>query len=108
MGRSISGRSVPEDVRPIIEKLLREAENAFEGSHAQALSLTLKRALSLALEDGDEGLIARCQSGMRHASSACCANTPPSPTSKHSHKYFVRTGDRLREGIALAHLCRDL
>lgn len=92
--------AMPEDIRPTIDTLLSEAENAFEGSHAQALSLTLK-ALALAREDGDEGLIARCQLECARQQRVLCQYGQALGNLEDSHKYFVRTGDRLREGISL-------
>nr|WP_298683002.1 ATP-binding protein [uncultured Dongia sp.] len=89
-----------EDLRSTIDGLLDEAVNAFEGNHAQALGLTL-RALTLALEDGDAGLIARCQLECARQQRVMCQYGQALNNLESSHKYFVRTGDRLREGIAL-------
>lgn len=91
---------MPEETRPTIDNLLREAENAFEGSHAQALSLVMK-ALKMAMEDGDEALIARCQLESARQQRVLCQYGQALANLEDSHKYFVRTGDRLREGIAL-------
>ena len=91
---------MPEDARPTIDALLAEAENAFEGSHAQALVLTLK-ALALAIEDGDVELIACCQLECARQQRVMCRYGEALANLEDSFNYFVQTGDRLREGIAL-------
>jgi signal transduction histidine kinase len=91
---------MPEDARPTIDALLAEAENAFEGNHAQALGLT-EKALLLAMQDGDAELIARSQLECARQQRVMCRYGEALANLEDSLSFFIRTGDRLREGIAL-------
>jgi len=91
---------VSEDVKARIDALLGEADTAFESGHARTLSLTQK-ALAIAVEDGDEGLIAACQLECARQQRVMCHYADALANLEASHGYFVRSGDRQREGITL-------
>lgn len=91
---------MPEDVSLTIDSLLAAADRAFEGNHAEALGLAL-RALTLALENGDAALIACCQLECARQQRVMCQYGQALANLEDSYEFFVRSGDRLREGIAL-------
>jgi signal transduction histidine kinase len=91
---------VSEDVKARIDALLEEADAAFESGHARTLSLTQK-ALALATEDGDEGLIAACQLECARQQRVMCQYAEAIANLEACHGFFVSCGDRQREGITL-------
>ncbi|WP_374310621.1 ATP-binding protein [Dongia sp.] len=89
-----------EDAKTRIDTLLEEADATFESSHAQTLNLTL-RALALALEEGDEELIAVCRLECARQQRIMCQYADALANLEASHGFFIACGDRQREGIAL-------
>jgi signal transduction histidine kinase len=89
-----------EDVKSKVEALLAEADATFESSHARTLELTL-RALNLAQQTDDDALIAACQLECARQQRVMCQYADALANLEASNGYFVATGDRLREGIAL-------
>ncbi len=89
-----------EDVKARIDALLEEADAAFESGHARTLSLTQK-ALALAVEADDEGLIAACQLECARQQRVMCQYADALANLEACHGFFVRCGDRQREGITL-------
>ncbi|MBI2255913.1 MAG: hypothetical protein HYU58_14920 [Proteobacteria bacterium] len=89
-----------EDVKARIDALLEEADATFESGHARTLTLTQK-ALSLAVEADDEGLIAACQLECARQQRVMCQYADALTNLEACHAFFVRTGDRQREGITL-------
>jgi signal transduction histidine kinase len=89
-----------EDVKGKVEALLAEADATFESSHARTLDLTL-RALDLALQTDDDALISACQLECARQQRVMCQYAEALANLEASNAYFVATGDRLREGIAL-------
>ncbi|MDY0871907.1 HAMP domain-containing sensor histidine kinase [Dongia rigui] len=89
-----------EDVKARIDALLEEADAAFESGHARTLSLTQK-ALALAVEADDEGLIAACRLECARQQRVMCQYADALDNLEACHGFFVRCGDRQREGIVL-------
>ncbi|WP_374655318.1 ATP-binding protein [Dongia sp.] len=89
-----------EDVKTKIETLLAEADATFESSHARTLALTLK-ALDLALRNGDEGQIAACQLECARQQRIMCQYADALANLEACQGYFIRSGDRRRQGIVL-------
>jgi signal transduction histidine kinase len=94
------GGKVSEDVKARIDALLEEADAAFESGHARTLSLT-QTALALAVEAGDESLVAACQLECARQQRVMCQYADALTNLEACHGFFVSCGDRQREGITL-------